>query len=251
MSKFVILLNGPAGSGKDTVADMMAHVYSGNERVQRLAFKDELYRKTAEHFQVDLVWFKEVATDRVLKEEKNSKILLDGAPISPRHALIHVSEYIIKPLYGKGYFGACLAARLKDGINIVSDSGFYEETLEVLQATPVGTVIVVNIERGDLTFVGDSRYEITKSGLREFCGKSVEYLGMEYRVDHTTFAKFKNEQGNYLKMLSVCLEIYSIINEIRLAHVSLTIMEKYGNHFSPQMSQMIEESINVNLPKKH
>lgn len=251
MSKFTILLNGPAGSGKDTIADMMAQVFSGIDKVQRLAFKDELYRKTSEHFGLNLEWFKEMATDRVLKEANNNKILLDGKPISPRSALIHVSENIIKPLYGKGYFGACLAAKLINGINIVSDSGFYEETLEVLQLSPIGSVIVVNVERDNLTFAGDSRYSLNKDGLRDFCTKSIEYIGLEYKVENMTFARFINEQDNYLKILSMCSQLYGIINEIRMASVSLTIMEKYGNLFNPELSELFDESLNLYLPKKH
>lgn len=152
--KQIIILNGPPGCGKDTIAEKLGYPTA--------MFKEQLYKSTAEYFELKLHLAMEYFTDRELKE-KNS-ILFEG--YSPRGALIHVSEDIIKPKYGKGFFGRQLAnkaLRILETADtvIVTDGGFIEEVEEVCdQIDRTGSnvkVKIVQITRPDCSFEGDSR----------------------------------------------------------------------------------------------
>ena len=79
-----------------------------------------------------------------------------------RQALIHVSENVCKPKYGRDYFGKLAANRIRAGReidslackNIVfSDGGFVEEVLSLVD---IDDVVVVRL-KGRGSFLGDSR----------------------------------------------------------------------------------------------
>lgn len=135
---YVILLNGPIGSGKDHIADLLEKYVGWN----KCMFKDELYKETAAHFNVDLEWFKAVSSDRLLKEKPSDA--LDGK--SPRQALIHVSEDVIKPEKGKGYFGELSSDQLKETVNVFSDSGFKEEAIALIEKSGIQKTNVFHIK---------------------------------------------------------------------------------------------------------
>lgn len=80
---FAVVLNGPPGCGKDTLANML----SRDGVFVKHQFKDALYEHTAKHFQVDLDKFIKFASDRDLKD---SKSLAGLGGRTPRQALIHV-----------------------------------------------------------------------------------------------------------------------------------------------------------------
>ena len=81
-----VILNGPPGSGKDTLADAFASAFS----TERRAFKDGLIDLTADLLLVDRDWFRLVCADR--DEKETPKEQLGGR--SPRQALIYVSEEV-------------------------------------------------------------------------------------------------------------------------------------------------------------
>ena len=148
----VFILNGPPGIGKDTLA-------AGIELVLEfptLMFKAALYYETAKYFRVSTDYLTNVATAREFKERPNK--YLDG--FSPRGALIHVSESIIKPRFGKQFFGlkAVEALRQLDGRAtsvVFSDGGFKEET-ECLVAHGF-EVHIIHLHHPDFNFDRDSR----------------------------------------------------------------------------------------------
>ncbi|AUG88507.1 deoxynucleoside monophosphate kinase [Vibrio phage Vp_R1] len=122
-------------------------------------FKEELYRATAAHYELSLWEALPYFTERCLKDEKT--ILFEG--LSPREALIHVSEDIIKPLHGKCYFGDRLSDKVQEYFGtghdtvIVTDGGFKEEIVAVLDNLPSVKVKIVHLSRPDCSFEGDSR----------------------------------------------------------------------------------------------
>lgn len=150
----VIIFNGPPSSGKDTLADLLAEdLLDDGYNVARLAFKDCLYLETALYYNVRPEWLIEKCNDRATKEVPHVEL----NDLSPRQALIHVSEGICKPLHGKEFFGKALAkAVVESGCEyaVVSDGGFMDEMPPLLDQFQVQ---VIRVHREGKTFDGDSR----------------------------------------------------------------------------------------------
>ena len=148
--KRIVILNGPPGCGKDTIGGALLGIRSG---CVLTSFKYDLYRVTAEHYRMELEELLRVAQDRELKEEVHPSL-----GVTPREALIHVSEDICKPRLGKGYFGVKALQRVESikYLNevIFTDGGFTEE-VEVFLAAGYEVVIVQLHGRG--SFEHDSR----------------------------------------------------------------------------------------------
>jgi hypothetical protein len=149
VSKTVLILNGPPGCGKDTIANEIADV----DYVEQFEFKRALYTAVAAYFYVDAEAFEARHKNRDLKEVPHYWYNL-----STREMLIRVSEDIIKPLFGKQYFGRQAAecvARSSADLCVFSDGGFDEELLPLVAAG--FRVVVARLHRDDFTFDGDSR----------------------------------------------------------------------------------------------
>lgn len=148
----IILLNGPAGSGKDTIADHLVQEYPC--MFSKQSFKESLYELTAGYFGVSLGYIIEQNSDRVTKETPNK--FLGGK--TPREALIYASEDVYKPRYGKSVFGQKAKQRLVQSMtNVFSDSGFIEEAEPLLEQVGTDNMICVQIERDGCSFENDSR----------------------------------------------------------------------------------------------
>lgn len=145
--KIVVIFNAPPNAGKDKAAEFFEHEY----KATHLRFKTELYKEAAATSPFSLEQFIELCTSRHTKDTPMKE--LGGR--SPRQHLIHRSEEEIKPVYGKDYFGKKLASQLPVGLSVVSDGGFVEELLPVLEKADV--VYVVRMSRDGCSFDGDSR----------------------------------------------------------------------------------------------
>lgn len=154
MSK-VIILNAPAGAGKDTIADLITQQYG----YMKLQFKEELYKELAGFYDLPIEVIVDVCSDR---EKKEAPCDYFGG-LTPRQALIMMSEDIVKPQKGKRYFGEQLA---KEAHNfpfvIVSDGGFHEE-VQAVQDEHQCIVVRLN---GRGTFKGDSRKYLNQQHLK-------------------------------------------------------------------------------------
>lgn len=149
--KIVVILNAPPYSGKDTIADMIVEVLGAN----KMQFKQALYEKTAEYYDYDLEELISTAVDRDLKDNLKSEFSKVHG-ITPRSALIHVSEDVYKPRMGKDYFGVLAAKELVAGLNVFSDGGgWLPELGPVVEAAD--KVIICRLYRHGFTFDGDSR----------------------------------------------------------------------------------------------
>lgn len=188
MSKLVVLLNGPLGSGKDYIAEHLVEKRGGC--VQQ--FKQALYIHTAELFGVDLNVFKDWATCRVLKELPRKELIISKdnylalcdyldrevsadiehtstIEISPRDAMIYTSELVYKPEYGKDYFGFYTSSVIdasEEEYHYISDSGFFEEALTVVDTFGADNVKLFRIYREDAEF--DSRDSRSYIDLQEY-----------------------------------------------------------------------------------
>lgn len=190
-NRTVILFNGPPGCGKDSAVDRLHPLSSTNYKI---AFKNAIYKIAAEIYGIEYSAFKEICTDRDKKETIFD--ILDGK--TPRQTLIEVSEKVIKPFYGKDFFGKNLARKLTNsGTYLISDGGFPDELLPVINEIGSENVFVVRI-RGRGSFEGDSRDYFTDEFLNS-C--NVRY----WDVDNTgTLDEFYNliEQEIYISVLS-------------------------------------------------
>ncbi len=156
----LIILNGPPGCGKDTIARLFVKQLMHTE----LRFKGELVRVALLIARISEVTWNERYNNRALKEAPWD--LLGG--LTQRQYLIKVSEEWIKPVFGKGYFGKALAneaAALGRDV-VVSDGGFIEEVGAVIAGTD-HEIHVVRLHRQGFTYEGDSRSYVYNSGAIE------------------------------------------------------------------------------------
>ncbi|QHJ83776.1 MAG: hypothetical protein [Caudoviricetes sp.] len=159
MSKKVVVFNAPARSGKDEACKYLEEFLLFHGKAEGVIytpihkeFKGKLFAITREIFSVSKEEWDEHYT-RELKETPWNK--LNG--LTPRQALIFVSEDIIKPNFSKTYFGESLAKSLGEGINVISDGGFDDEMIPIIQAVGKENILVVKIKRDGCSFEGDSR----------------------------------------------------------------------------------------------
>lgn len=151
--KTCVILNGPPGCGKDTIAGVLTGF-----GFKQAEMKRELYVQTARIFDVDVEELHRRATDRELKEQPWL------GKLSPRDMLIHASEEIIKPCHGKDFFGLAAAKHLSNEATfsfgrpfraVFSDGGFREEIAPLVEK--FDSVLIVRLHREGYTFKGDSR----------------------------------------------------------------------------------------------
>jgi hypothetical protein len=164
MKKLCIILNGPAGIGKDTIGKLLIDYINDctSSKAGHFEFKKSLMVDTIEYYNLYhcQLAFKEACADRDLKDQ--SFLCPYGREInhmglSPRKMLIHVSENVVKRRQGKGIYGSRLAAMVDDAlvdVAIITDGGFPEEVLELEKEHDV---IVVRLFGPNFSFMGDAR----------------------------------------------------------------------------------------------
>lgn len=146
----IALLNAPPNSGKTMIANILKEQYGFVWE----SFKGSLTALTTAHYGVSSLWWDQ----GYVQAHKNvPEFVLDD--LSRRQALIHVSEDLIKPQYGKTFFGQLLYWRLqrlpKDANVVIDDCGFPDEVIPAI--FDLGRVSVFKILRSGCTFDGDSR----------------------------------------------------------------------------------------------
>jgi hypothetical protein len=163
MTYRVVILNQTARSGKDVSAQHLLDKY-GSEHVNVVSFKQKLIDATAKVLGISVEEFLQNYDSKAfdvlgfyqsIEWYKDYPIYTIGdKKYSKRTALIHVSENVLKPLFGKGVFGEALKQDLQYGkVNIVSDGGFAEE-LEPLNDCEL---LVLQRDRLETNWKGDSR----------------------------------------------------------------------------------------------
>jgi len=191
--KTIVIFNSPAGSGKDTAADMLYGYFNTGNRIN---FKDDLYQDTADYFNITVSDLTEYHSDRSLKETPslmfpkherksllqmlysiwyligtvlNNKYLMSLGYYSSREALIHVSENIMKPKLGQDYYGRKFLEKVErspERYSFAADGGFKNEVLPLLDAGY--QVVVAQLERSGVTFEGDSRKLLDKDDFKDY-----------------------------------------------------------------------------------
>lgn len=192
-NKTVVIFNAPPSSGKDIACQYLRDYFQVGKI---LAFKDELYKDTANYFNIDVEDLILYHADRELKEKPslmfgkfqndslkqyffgllyvigvllNNKYLMSLGYYSSRGALIHVSEDVVKPNKGKDHYGKKLVEKIEDSSErfyFVPDSGFLSEATMVVDKGY--NVYIVHLERSGATFEGDSRKLLNKDDFKEY-----------------------------------------------------------------------------------
>lgn len=172
----IILLNGPARSGKDTISNMIKEQLDDTHTVFQLKFTNLMDKVAKLILNLNNHDYKE------WREDKKDEPLLLFKDTTMRKFLIAMSEDFIKPQLGSGimgYHAAKQAVELiqnasmynKDVVLVFSDCGFQKEFNYFKQTVkqsvlPKGTTVdvqLVNVSREGCTFKGDSRETVHDS----------------------------------------------------------------------------------------
>ena len=156
----LFILNGPAGVGKDTIADVMLDwgVCTG-----KVSFKSPMFDVAKGMLSKDeFDWFIENYNNR--DEKENPQKILGGKSI--REFMIWISESVMKPVFGDDVFGKRLVSSLGKGSYICADGGFRSEIYPLINSGV--EVTLIRLRRYGYNFDGDSRSYLYNVCTREF-----------------------------------------------------------------------------------
>uniref|UniRef100_A0AAU8BUL2 ATP-binding protein n=1 Tax=Salmonella phage PMBT35 TaxID=3137287 RepID=A0AAU8BUL2_9VIRU len=155
----IIILNAPPGAGKDTIGGLVKD--ESPVPLRLLSFKQPMFEIALAilgpgKYQKFLLAY----NDREQKEKPHD--FLNG--LSCREFMIWISEHVIKPRFGNGYFGKRFAEEAERGdIPVIcTDGGFPDEVIELVRGGH--EVKVCRLHRQGYTFEGDSRDYIRING---------------------------------------------------------------------------------------
>ena len=152
-----IILNGPPGCGKDTLAKLLyPHGYVQCEN------KESMHDIALAMSGIDRKrWFR-----RYNNREKKELPWDELNGMSCREFLIYISEVCVKTAFGNAQFGklATRAALSKNSNVVFSDGGFQEEMAMLQEGFGVENVILVQLFRTGHSFDGDSRNYLKPAG---------------------------------------------------------------------------------------
>lgn len=167
----VIILNGPPGCGKDTIARLLCEVAP----VLQGEFKAVLYDETA-NLLSSIIYSIDPAHDLIHPYEvrdRNEDRALKELPwiggLSVRRWLQITSEMVCKKDHGQDYFGR-RAADIWYGKyihHVISDGGFDAEVQAVVDKFGADNVYVVRLRRAGFDFGTDTRTYISGSNAIE------------------------------------------------------------------------------------
>lgn len=195
----VDILNGPPGSGKDTIANELEKL-----GYVHLRFKTEVYKLTSIITGVPVEIIERLNNNRAAKDSRSPFLypvegyaalihpfVIKGERVSLREMLIHVSENIVKPLLGQQYFGERAAEQVNKLIAeghtkfVFSDGGFPYELIGFLaRVKGVAAVNVRNVYREGCDFSGDSRTYVTRKSLVD--GETLHSILLTHRAEYSS-----------------------------------------------------------------
>lgn len=156
----IVILNGPAGCGKDTLAGLLHDCCN----IEVLSFKAPMFEMAEASLGS---YYTEFLSRYNNRETKESPLQALGG-FSPRAFFIHISEVWCKPVFGDDYFGKRLLASAKSAgcTSVVSDGGFPSEVVPLITAGE--KVVIVRLHRKGFTFDGDSRNYVNEDNFKEY-----------------------------------------------------------------------------------
>jgi hypothetical protein len=167
--KYVVLLNGPPGCGKDTVQQHLVQYL----QFSHMKFAAPIKRMAAALLDIDVsaierhkdaefnILCKEIEVIRTsVIGYEDAKQYEYGPKDTLRKLLIRLSEEYLKPTYGNTFFGRLAVRELKRSaypLVIFTDSGFYEEAHTVVRNIGRENTILIRLHREGCDFGNDSR----------------------------------------------------------------------------------------------
>lgn len=194
----VIIFNAPPQSGKDTVVEIIERENRQHglyKSLHHLSFKEALIDKVLAFFDIDRDTWDEHYTSQGKELPRD---WLGG--MSQREALIWMSEEVVKPKFGKEFFGKEVAKNINpegDHIYLFSDGGFNEEVMPIIDLVGAENVFIVYVHRDGHTFENDSRNYINVECIPDFNFQHVFNTGSleDLREEVVDFLDFLLETG--------------------------------------------------------
>jgi len=159
MKHNVIFVNGPPSSGKDTIGRILHSAIPHYTIIEKAA--GPLYKAVREIFGIGVDEWDIMYNSA--KEEPTERLL----GMSPRQAMIWMSEDVMKPKFGDGFFGVSLANRISGHAQnkdkkisfIITDAGFGAEVASCIASLPSDKydAYLIRVICDGCTFEGDSR----------------------------------------------------------------------------------------------
>lgn len=166
----ILLLNGAPRCGKDTVSRILKD--SSSTTVHQEKFAMPMKRSVPLIYGIPFaVWSEDLDT------AENKDYPCDQFfGKTPREVQISLSEAFLKPLHGKEVFGKLLIRRIEFLVDrkttetvVVSDCGFKEEAMQVVEHFGWWDVTLWRIHRNGCTFAKDSRNHVDLKDLGVAC----------------------------------------------------------------------------------
>lgn len=193
--KKVFLINGPAGSGKDALANYLhrRHIETRRDKFAKPLKEanallygfdiDDLYRADSELYR----W------DNDKKEKETTRAELGGR--SWRQVNINLSELYVKRFGGQSFFGQSFVNRAKRmeiwapkiQSYVISDSGFTDEAKPVVDYFGKDNVACIQIFADGYDFEGDSRSYIDYTSLGIECKKILNDFTPNFFIEAEKF----------------------------------------------------------------
>lgn len=146
----IISLNAPMSCGKDEMADYFVQKH-GAVKMELKELLTEIAVRSAGVTRT--LW--DALYTREYKEIPSPYLIVNGFHVSPRQWMIHISENVMKPVFGKSVFGDALVNKIKelklpiDSVIVLSDGGFPEEAIPIIELVGVDGYRLVRIHRYD------------------------------------------------------------------------------------------------------
>ena len=171
-----LLMNGPADIGKDlAIEELIAKGYE----LEKLECKDRLHEMTMSFFNIEPRKYWPLYNNRDTKEVQQEcyrvtigayEMLCNVTEItyrsayggyyylSPREAMIYIAECVVKPSFGRDYFGVYRANKVLRRKNYFDASaGFFEELPPLIDKIGQDQIILIRVYSDNHSFDGDSR----------------------------------------------------------------------------------------------